>query len=504
MLTRKLTLGVVERDLKFRSGATMTVTDSAGTETVLDAAELAAINSIGAADLAKIDGITNGTGAAGKALVLDASGNVAMPDNGAIALSRAAVAAAGTGASDATVLADQVNAVTGSNGTVGVALPAAATTTGPIFVINTVLTSGADLKVYPVSGGNDNINGGAEDAAFTMGPGKAAWFIPTSATQWYVEDAAGVLTTTAEANILDGVTASAAELNYNDITTLGTLAASKAWTSDASLDTIMPTGGKLTVQSGGDITLESGSTLDVAGTFEIANVAMTASAAELNYNDITTLGTLEASKTWTSDASLDTVMPTGGLLTVQSGGAVTMNTGSTLTNDATTVRTAVAAEHGAGAIGTSSFGAPQTRRWVDGGIIVTQIKVDLTGLASVATANDVIGLSAGGEAYIGRNVVATNGVIFKTSIAVLETPAGGDNDVNVVTNASAVLAYDGAGGTTYLVGDLGDLTVGKTVENLSPALTEGDYFYLTAGTGDTAAAYTAGQYIVTLYGHAVL
>ena len=130
---------------------------------------------------------------------------------------------------------------------------------------------------------------------------------------------------------LGGMTASAAELNYNDIATLGTLAASKTWTSDASLDTIMPTGGKLTVQSGGDITLESGSTLDVAGTFEIANVAMTASAAELNYNDIATLGTLAASKAWTSDASLDTVMPTGGLLTVQSGGAVTLNSGSTLT-----------------------------------------------------------------------------------------------------------------------------------------------------------------------------
>lgn len=58
---------------------------------------------------------------------------------------------------------------------------------------------------------------------------------------------------------------------------------------------------------------------------------VTAAAAELNYNDIATLGTLAASKTWTSDASLDTVMPTGGLLTVQSGGAVTMNSGSTLT-----------------------------------------------------------------------------------------------------------------------------------------------------------------------------
>lgn len=391
-------------------------------------------NTLSGTELGYVDGITAGTGAASKALVLNASGNVSMPDNGAIALSRAAVAAAGTDATDATVLADQVNAVTGADGTTGVALPAAGTTTGPIYVINTVLTSGANLKVYPVNGGNDNINGGAEDAAFTMGPGKAAWFIPTSATQWYVEDAAGVLTTTTEANILDGVTATAAELNYTDVTTLGTIAASKVWTSDANNDTVMPSGGKLTAQSGADITMDAG---------------------------------------------------------------------STFTKNGVTVVTAAAAEHGAGAIGTSSFGAPQTRRWTDAGVIVTQTKFDLTGLRSVATADDVIGLQAGGAAYIGRNVEATNGVIFKVEFSCLETPTGGDNDVNVVANANAALAYDGAGGTTYL-SNSGDLLKGQTIQNLLPALTEGDYFYLTAGTGDTLGDYTAGMYVLTTYGHAVL
>ncbi len=137
------------------------------------------------------------------------------------------------------------------------------------------------------------------------------------------------------------LTVSGAELNYIDIATLGTLAASKAWTSDASLDTIMPTGGLLTVQSGGGITTASGSTLEVGGTLNIATVAVTASAAELNYNDVATLGTLAASKTWTSDASLDTVMPTGGLLTVQSGGAVTLNSGSTLTASGAVVQAPV-------------------------------------------------------------------------------------------------------------------------------------------------------------------
>jgi len=253
MLSRKFSKVRVDRNLVFSKGATLSTTNSAGTETVLDMTELAALNDIAASDLAKIDGITNGTGVASKALVLDSSGNVAMPATGAIALSRAALAATGTDATNAAPILTQVAAVTLADGTTGVALPAAATTTGPIYVINTVLTSGADLKVYPVNGGNDNINGGSEDAHFTMGPGAAAWFIPTSATQWYVSDKAGVLTTKTEENILDGVTATAAELNYNDVATLGTLAASKSWTSDASLDTVMPTGGLLTVQSGGAV-----------------------------------------------------------------------------------------------------------------------------------------------------------------------------------------------------------------------------------------------------------
>lgn len=75
---------------------------------------------------------------------------------------------------------------------------------------------------------------------------------------------ANVLLTSA-ANDGTVVTATSVELNYNDITTLGTIAASKSWTSDANIDTVMPTGGLLTVQSGGAITLSSGSTLTASG-----------------------------------------------------------------------------------------------------------------------------------------------------------------------------------------------------------------------------------------------
>src|SRR5574343_581896 len=49
-----------------------------------------------------------------------------------------------------------------------------------------------------------------------------------------------------------------------------------------------------------------------------------------------------------------------------------------------------ATEHGAGLIGTSSFGAPKTYRRTENGIIITTINFDLTGLASEGTTEDAI------------------------------------------------------------------------------------------------------------------
>ena len=75
-LWRKFTNVIVGKVLLLAKGAIIKVTNTDGSITEIDLTELAAINSIGAADLAKIDGITNGTGAAAKALVLDSSADI--------------------------------------------------------------------------------------------------------------------------------------------------------------------------------------------------------------------------------------------------------------------------------------------------------------------------------------------------------------------------------------------------------------------------------------------
>ena len=165
----------------------------------------------------------------------------------------------------------------------------------------------------------------------------------------------------------------------------------------------------------------------------------------------------------------------------------------------------VAAEHGIGAIGTSSYLAPKTSRRTENGTIITEIKIDMTGLTSKNTANDIIGLTGGSKpAYIGRNVVATNGIIYRIEFICLETPTGGDNDINLVSGSADDDEYDDAvtGAAVEING--GDQVGGMVTVNNVPAVTTNYYFYLTAGLGDVAAAYTAGQFIVRLYGHSVM
>lgn len=70
MLDRIFSLVRVNRKLLLGKNATLVVTNADSTETTVNILELAALDGIGAADLAKIDGITNGTAAADKAVVL--------------------------------------------------------------------------------------------------------------------------------------------------------------------------------------------------------------------------------------------------------------------------------------------------------------------------------------------------------------------------------------------------------------------------------------------------
>ena len=164
--------------------------------------------------------------------------------------------------------------------------------------------------------------------------------------------------------------------------------------------------------------------------------------------------------------------------------------------------------YGVGAIGTGTIGAPELRRWTENGVIVTQIKVDITGLqAKGDAAQDVIGLAAGGAAYIYKNVVANNGIIFSTTIDCIELPAGSGSattDINFGWSSSAVLIYDGDQGGSSLCNMATSVAGHRVVFNTIPP-TANHYLYILEGdTAATDGVYNAGQYVITLLGHALL
>lgn len=166
----------------------------------------------------------------------------------------------------------------------------------------------------------------------------------------------------------------------------------------------------------------------------------------------------------------------------------------------------VPAVYGAGALGTNI--APRQYRYNEGGHIITEIHVDLTGLACKGdAAKDAIGLAAGGAAYIGRYVVADYGVVYKIEMICVELPTEGTatitTDIDLGAEDVATTAYDGA--VDDVIVNTAALVAGEVVTNDVPALTANDYIYLIEGdTAATTGVYSGGQYIIRFHGHALL
>ena len=137
-----------------------------------------------------------------------------------------------------------------------------------------------------------------------------------------------------------------------------------------------------------------------------------------------------------------------------------------------------------------------------GGIITTQILIDLTGLRSTGS-GDIIGVNGTAlVCHIGQIVAATNGTILTGSMECFEAPGGGDPDINVHSASEGTGVEDGAIGdlTETILVNAGDATLGSKVYFAAvPAADE--FLYLTTGAA-TDADYTAGKLLIELKGYA--
>lgn len=130
------------------------------------------------------------------------------------------------------------------------------------------------------------------------------------------------------------------------------------------------------------------------------------------------------------------------------------------------------------------------------------IYIDLTGLGSSTTDLDVIGV-AGGVAHIGRILAAEIGTVEAIRMTCLELPAGGVTDIDLYSATEGTAVFDdgiAALTETALVTSGGAWASGTTKGSTAvPAASQ--YLYLTGGAAGTAATYTAGKFLIEVFGY---
>ena len=138
-----------------------------------------------------------------------------------------------------------------------------------------------------------------------------------------------------------------------------------------------------------------------------------------------------------------------------------------------------------------------------GDIIHTNIIIDLTGLNSSA-AGDIIGKQGTANCHLGQVTAAVNGTILFGEINCLETPAGGEPDIDVYTATVATGTEDAAisGLTETAVLNTGaDWTLTKDPMAFTTVPPANGYLYLVGSGGGTDATYTAGKFLISLWGY---
>lgn len=139
------------------------------------------------------------------------------------------------------------------------------------------------------------------------------------------------------------------------------------------------------------------------------------------------------------------------------------------------------------------------------GVYYTRGIIDITGLASVATDNDIIGFGTTNPAYLAQITAAANGAIFAGKMSLLEAPATGEVDIDLWSADEAT--GKGSDLITGLTGEVavftaaGDWGTVREVGMTAPPVAN-QYLYLTVGTASTptAGTYTAGIFLIEFWG----
>lgn len=192
--------------------------------------------------------------------------------------------------------------------------------------------------------------------------------------------------------------------------------------------------------------------------------------------DVTTAGTAEASKALVLDSSKGAT----GVVLNPSGLATGAGAGVT---------------GGAGTVYKNSL-----RR--EGNLYVTSILIDITDLQSSTTDLDIIG-QGGSAAYIAKLTAAECGTtILAVRMTCLEAPATGVTDIDLYSATEGTGVFDGgiASLAETAVITAGGAWANDTVKGATTVPLSTEYLYLTCGAAGTVGTYTAGKFLIEIFG----
>jgi hypothetical protein len=145
----------------------------------------------------------------------------------------------------------------------------------------------------------------------------------------------------------------------------------------------------------------------------------------------------------------------------------------------------------------------RTRADKVGGIYRTTTLLGLLGLSSSTTDLDIIGAGTN-PAHYGQITNARNGKVFGGILTCLEAPATGVTDIDLYKATVATGKFDDL--VTGITGQAALLTSGGvwaagTSKVLTAMPNDGDYLYFTCGAAGVPGAYSAGRFLLELFGY---
>lgn len=276
--------------------------------------------------------------------------------------------------------------------------------------------------------------------------------------------------------------------------------------------------GTTTPDSGAFTTLSASGTLTVTGNVDFeGNLDVSGNILMQGASTFTTgTGAVALNGDVTIAADKDILM--------QGTGTFTSGTGEiTLNGDTSTTRlyvggTLTVANHGTGAAGITSVLTTQSKFDINtikiGGLFCTTIQIDLTGLSSGTGLNDIIGKADTADCQLLTFADATHGQPIRIEMLCNETPAGGVADIDLyygdtgtstedaVPNNPIALMIANADWVAPSAGTLATGVGSGYAQSIIPATSaaNGKLLFLTSGNASTDGIYSAGKFIIKIWG----